>query len=316
MTESKLPPLNSLRAFEAAGRLRSFSRAALELNVSSGAISRHIQQLEAWLGSPLFIRRHRRVELTEEGAAYLHEASAALGRLALATSRIRRTPTHKVLRVNSATSFTLRWLIPKLSRFQRLHPDIEVRIQASNEPLEKISTPYDIAIRFGRQAGEASRAVILLSGGNMPFCSPKLLAEKPIRDVGDLARHTLLHVPLYATGWPRWLAEAGAPDLEPLRSVTFDDAYMAIQAAIDGLGIAMAPAAFVTDDVAEGRLVAPFDSLVLPMGGMTGDPSALSAEERRALGYHAYVAEGRYDEAAIVQFLDWLRATGEGRSPQ
>jgi LysR family glycine cleavage system transcriptional activator len=91
---------------------------------------------------------------------------------------------------------------------------------------------------------------------------------------------------------------------------------MAIQAAIDGLGIAMAPAAFVTDDVAEGRLVAPFDSLVLPMGGMTGDPSALSAEERRALGYHAYVAEGRYDEAAIVQFLDWLRATGEGRSPQ
>jgi LysR family glycine cleavage system transcriptional activator len=317
MTENKLPPLNSLKAFEAAGRLKSFNRAAVELNVSSGAISRHIQQLEAWLGSPLFIRRHRRVELTEEGAAYLHEASAALGRLALATSRIRRTPAHKVVRVNSATSFTLRWLIPKLSRFQRLHPDIEVRIQASNEPLEKISTPYDIAIRFWRQAGEeGSRAVIPLSGGNMPFCSPKLLVESPIRNVGDLAQHTLLHVPLYAAGWSRWLAEAGAPDLEPRRSVTFDDAYMAIQAAIDGLGIAMAPAAFVTDDVAEGRLVAPFDGPVVPMGGMTGDPSELTAEGRRVLGYHAYVAEGRHDETAIVQFLDWLRATGEGRSPK
>jgi LysR family glycine cleavage system transcriptional activator len=312
MTQNKLPPLNSLKAFEAAGRLRSFNLAAAELNVSSGAVSRHIQQLEAWLGAPLFIRRHRGVELTEEGAVYLHEASEALSRLALATSRIRSARTHKVVRVNSATSFTLRWLIPKLARFQRLHPDIEVRIQASNEPLEKITTPYDVAIRFGRQAGEGSRAVIFLHGGHMPFCSPKILVEHPIRQVGDLAEHTLLHVALHPGGWAEWLSEAGAPLLEPRHSLTFDDAYMAIQAAIDGLGITMAPTAFVADDVAEGRLVAPFSGPVVPMGRLTAPSNEPTAPASPSLGYHAYLAQGRSDDPAIGQFLDWLQATGQG----
>jgi LysR family glycine cleavage system transcriptional activator len=308
VTQSKLPPLNSLRAFEAAGRLGSFNFAAAELNVTAGAVSRHIQQLEEWLGTPLFIRRHRGVELTEEGAVYRHEASEALTRLALATSRIRNSREHNVIRVNSATSFTLRWLIPKLARFQRLHPDIEVRVQASNEPLGQISTPYDVAIRFSRHAGRGSRACISLQGGQMPFCKPGILTERPIRSVNDLKEHTLLHVALYAGGWPEWLALAGAPGLQPARSVTFDDAYMAIQGAIDGLGIIIAPVAFVAEEVAEGRLVAPFRGPVVPMGHFTAPSAEAGASAPTSLGYHAYVSDERLHDPTIARFLNWLQA--------
>ncbi len=308
MTQLKLPPLNSVRAFEAAGRLGSFNLAAAELNVTSGAISRHIQQLEDWLGTPLFIRRHRGVELTEEGAVYRHEASEALTRLALATTRIRNSRVHNVIRVNSATSFTLRWLIPKLARFQRLHPDIEVRVQASNEPLEQISTPYDVAIRFGRQAGPGSRACISLQGGQLPFCRPDILTERPIGSVSDLKEHTFLHVALYAGGWQEWLALAGEPGLQPARSVTFEDAYMAIQGAIDGLGIIIAPVAFVLDDVAEGRLVAPFSAPVIPMGHLTGPPAVDGGSAPSSLGYHAYVADEHFHDLTIARFLNWLQA--------
>jgi LysR family glycine cleavage system transcriptional activator len=310
MSQVRLPPLNSLRAFEAAGRLRSFNQAAAELNVTSGAVSRHIQQLEGWLGLPLFIRHHRGVELTAEGAAYLQEASEALGRLALATTRLMQTRTDKIIRVNSATTFTLRWLIPKLSRFQRLHPEVEVRIQASNEPLEKISAPYDVAIRFGRAAGEGSRAIVFLAGGHLPFCSPRILAENPINSVGDLAKHTLLHVAPFADGWSEWLTVAGAPDLQPRNSLTFEELYMAIQAAIDGLGVSIVPMAFVEEDVSDGRLVAPFRAPIVPMGRLTAARDQVPG--RGSLGYHAYVAPGRTDDPAIVQFLDWLHAMGQG----
>ena len=308
MTKLKLPPLNSLRAFEAAGRLSSFNQAAAELNVTSGAISRHIQQLEDWLGTPLFIRRHRGVELTEEGAVYRHEASEALTRMAVATTRIRNSRLHNVIRVNSATSFTLRWLIPKLARFQRLHPDIEVRVQASNEPLEQIGTPYDVAIRFARQAGPDSRTCIALEGGQMPFCRPDILTERPIHGVSDLKEHTFLHVALYADGWAEWLALAGAAGLQPARSVIFEDAYVAIQGAIDGLGIIIAPVAFVADEVAEGRLVAPFSGPIISMGRLITPTVEGGTSEPASIGYHVYVADERFHDPTIARFLNWLQA--------
>jgi LysR family glycine cleavage system transcriptional activator len=308
VTQLKLPPLNSLRAFEAAGRLGSFNLAAAELNVTSGAVSRHIQQLEEWLGTTLFVRKHRGVELTEEGAVYRHEASEALSRLALATSRIRNSREHNVIRVNSATSFTLRWLIPKLARFQRLHPDIEVRVQASNEPLDQIGTPYDVAIRFDRQARAGSRACIALRGGQMPFCRPDILAERPINSVADLKDHTLLHVALYAGGWTEWLTLAGAPDLQPARSVTFEDAYMAIQGAIDGLGIIIAPVAFVAEDVAEGRLVAPFSEPIVSMGRLMTPREAAVSSPPASIGYHVYVADEHFQDPTIARFINWLQA--------
>jgi LysR family glycine cleavage system transcriptional activator len=296
MTLNKLPPLNSLKAFEAAGRLKSFSRAAAELNVSSGAVSRHIQQLEAWLGFALFTRRHRGVELTEEGTIYLREASEAFSRLGLATSSMRQRRTHRIIRVNSSATFTFRWLLPNLSKFQKLHPEIEVRIQASTEPMDNIGSPFDIAIRPGRRAAGSQRTFDLLSGGLLPYCSPRLLAERPINSVSDLAQHTLLHVAPHSPAWPQWLAKAGAADLTPLHSQTFEEAYVAIQAAIDGVGITIAPKVFVVSDLLEGRLTAPFSGPIVSTW--------------RSWRYYAYVAEGLADDPAIVQFLDWLQETG------
>jgi len=294
MTHHQLPPLNALKAFEAAGRLSNFNLAGDELNVTSAAISRHVQRLEEWLGLALFVRRPRGVELTEEGAAYLKEASEALGRLAIATSRVLQRRPREVLLVNSTPTFTLRWLIPKFPRFQRLHPNIEVRIHTSNEPVEKMHAPFDIAIRAGQQDGGSCRAFEVHFGNHLPFCNPKILAEHPIRCVRDLAQHTFLHVSTYPDSWPEWLDEAGAADLQPLHSVSFDDAYMAIQAAVDGLGITIAPVVFVAEELAEGRLTAPLDGPELPSW--------------RRWRYHAYVDEGRADNPAIAQFLDWMHA--------
>jgi LysR family glycine cleavage system transcriptional activator len=142
----------------------------------------------------------------------------------------------------------------------------------------------------------------------LPFCRPEILNERPIRSVSDLKEHTFLHVALYASGWPEWLALAGAPELQPARSVTFEDAYVAIQGAIDGLGIIIAPVAFVVDDLAEGRLVAPFSEPVLTMSQPTL-PTAGGADTTLPwIGYHAYVNDERFHDPTIIRFIDWLQA--------
>jgi len=293
MARYRLPPLNSLKAFEAAARLKSFSLAAAELSVTDGAVSRHVQQLEDWLGIPLFVRLHRKVELTAEGAAYQAEAGAALDRLALATSRLVEERTHRILRVNAMVSLTLRWLVPRLSGFQLAHPNVEVRLTTSDAPVPELSTAFDVIIRGGPDLAPGFNAYAFLSDSHLPVCSPKLLAQRPIHRIADLEQHTFIHAVTMETGWTEWLAAAGARDLQPLHSLTFENVYVAIQAAIDGLGVAMGLTAFTDDDVADGKLVRPFSGPIIP-----------------SWRYHAYVAKERSDDPAINQFLEWLQATG------
>src|SRR5882724_6131464 len=145
----QLPPLNALRAFEAAARFLSFTRAGDELHVTHGAVSRQIQGLEAWLGTPLFRRLNRRVELTEAGAAYLAEIGASLDRIALASARVREEGRVRVLRINALPTFTIRWLIPRLSGFQRRHPQVEVRVTTSTERADRLPETFDLVIRGG-----------------------------------------------------------------------------------------------------------------------------------------------------------------------
>jgi len=297
MTRNGLPPLNSLKAFAVAGRLQSFNLAADELNVTGRAVSLHVQQLEAWLGVTLFIRHARGVELTEDGAAYLRETKEGLDRLELATSRILQKRRRKTLRVNVPRTFVNRWLIPRLAAFHDLHPDIDVRVQTGNEPVEKIGAAFDVAIRAGPHEEGSCRTFEILPSGQLPLCSTKVMAEKPINSVGDLARHTFLHLSDFPDGWARWLAEAGAPGLQPQHAITFDESESAIQAAINGLGLTIAPLAFVADEVAEGRLAAPL--------------SAPFVESWLAWRYRAYVADGRSDDPAVVQFLDWVQEAGQ-----
>ena len=294
----KLPPLNSLRAFEAAARLGSFSLAADELCVTHGAISRHVQQLEAWMECMLFERYNRRVVLTEAGSSYLTEIGASFDRIANATAQQMQRGGHRVLRVSAPATFSLRWLVPRLSSFQLENPNIEVRISTSNEPIEKLREHADVIIRGGPQSIEGYIAEEFLSEIRLPVCSPKLLKTRKLRKPQDLEHFTLLHTATYPRMWPDWLAAAGLPQLTPKHSLTLAHFYLTLQGALDGLGVAMGPIALVADDIAEGRLVLPFNKPTL-------DPWR----------YFTYVAATRADDTAVRTFKQWL-TTAAGSSSE
>src|ERR1700761_1658758 len=287
-----LPPLNALRAFEAAARHGSFKDAATELAVTHGAISRHVRLLEDWLGPPaLFRRLNRRVVLTPTGAALLAETAPALDRLAAAAARHQGRggkPPPAVLRVNALATFSLRWLLPRLAQFRDRHPEIEVRLATSTEPVDALSEPYDLIIRGGPDTFYGFTCHPFLTERRLPVCSPPLLERVPLDDVADLRAHTLIHTSTLPRVWPDWLAAAGAPDLQPAASLTLDYFYPSLQAALDGLGVAMGPTALVADDLATGRLVAPFPSVTLP-----------------TRGYHVYLPDARTGDRAAIAFCRW-----------
>ncbi len=292
-----LPPLNALRAFEAAARRGSFKDAADELGVTHGAVSRHVRLLEDWLGPPaLFLRLNRRVVLTSTGAALLAETGPALDRLSAAAQRHRTRDGRAapaVLRVNALATFSLRWLLPRLGSFREGHPEIEVRLSTSNDPVDALREPYDVIIRGGPDTFYGFVSRLFLTERRLPVCSPALLARSPLREIADLRRHTLLHTSALPRVWADWFAVAGSPVVEPAASLTLDHFYLTIQAALDGLGVAMGPTALVADDLEAGRLVAPFAHLSLP----TRD-------------YHVYLPESRVDDAAVTAFCDWLAEAG------
>lgn len=292
-----LPPLNSLAAFEAAARLASFSKAAQELHVTPAAISRHIAILEGWLERTLFERHSRGVALTAAGEEYSRECTAALDRIATATAQQLQSGRRRILRVNALATFTMRWLIPRLSSFSTAHPDIEVRLSTSREPLQTLRGDVDVVIRGGPEQVAGYAATEFLREGRMPVCSPALVKRRPLRKPADLSRHTLLHSAGLPHVWPDWLRAAGVAGLVPAGSLTLDHFYLTLQAAVDGLGVAIAPAALVSDDVSEGRLMKPFAGPTLP--------------EWR---YFAYVREKRSPDA-VLAFRDWLVQTGRADAP-
>jgi LysR family glycine cleavage system transcriptional activator len=289
--------LNALRAFEAAARLGSFKDAAAELAVTHGAISRHIRLLEDWLGPPrLFRRLNRRVVLTPTGAALLAETGTALDRLSAATERHKARggkAAPAVLRVNALATFSLRWLLPRLAQFRDRYPEIEVRLSTSTEPVDALSDTYDVIIRGGPDTFYGFTFRPFLTERRLPVCSPALAVQLPLNDVGDLRAHTLIHTSTLPRVWPDWLAAAGAPNLTPVGSLTLDHFYLTLQAALDGLGVAMGPTALVADDLATGRLVAPFPDVTLP-----------------TRGYHAYLPDARAGDPSALSFCRWLQEIG------
>ena len=263
-----LPPLNAVRAFEAAARLGSFKEAAVELGVTHGAISQQIRLLEDRLGAPaLFQRSTRRVTLTPAGTAFLEEISPALDRISSAVQRHRATRGEvpaAVLRVNALATFSMRWLLPRLSRFRDERPDIEVRLTTSNDPLDALADAFDVVIRGGPDSFHGFTSRLFLSERRLPVCSPALIAKLPLKEVSDLAQHTLLNVTSMPRLWHDWLVQAGQPRITPAATLTFDHFFLTIQAAIDGLGVAMGPTALIGDDAAAGRLIVPVPGVRLP----------------------------------------------------
>ena len=293
-----LPPLNAVRAFEAAARRGSFKDAAAELGVTHGAVSRQIQLLEEWLGAPaLFRRLSRGVTLTPEGSALLTEFGPALDRISAAARQHRERrggPVATVLRVNALATFSLRWLLPRLTLFREQHPGIEVQLTTANEPVDALPEEYDVVIRGGPDTfyGFVSRP--LLHERRLPVCSPLLIKRHPLAMVTDLETHTLLHVSTVPKLWRDWLTLAGHAGLKPAATLTLDHFYLSIQAAVDGLGVAMGPTALVSDDVAAGRLVIPFPEVSLP-----------------ARTYFAYLPERDVTNPASLVFCAWLAKSAE-----
>ena len=289
-----LPPLNALRAFEAAGRLGSFKEAAAELHVTHGAVSQQVRLLEEWLGASLFERHNRRVVLTPAAEAYLAEVGPLFEQLSQATARYGLLETvSRTLSVNAPATFTLRWLVPRLAQFRAEHPDVDVKVETSNESVESLKEIYDVVIRGGPDTFYGYSMQLFLSEERLPVCSPALLQRLPLRTPDDLREHTLLHTSSLPRLWPDWLARAQISALRPAATLTFDHFYLTLQAAIDGIGIAMGPTALVSDDLATGRLVAPFAGPRLP-----------------SRSYCTYVPDGRSADDVIVLFRSWLEREG------
>jgi LysR family transcriptional regulator, glycine cleavage system transcriptional activator len=293
MVRPRLPPLNAVKAFEAAARLGSFTRAAGELGVTHGAVSRQIRLLEDWLGSRLFLRTGRNAVPTQAGADLLAEVGPLLDRLAAVSQRLQnRAPTTGMLRVSALPTFAMRWLIPRLPEFQRDHPNLELRIVTASTPAEQFRMDIDAVISGpSRQPGWVRHH--FLGEEYLPLLSPNLMAERPLQVSTDLARHTLLHAATRREMWLRWLTAAGFPQLKPGREQVFEHFYFAIQAALEGLGVIMGPVALVGDELRSGRLIAPIRDPVL-----------------KTRGYFFYAPEPMSDAPAVIATRDWLVSAG------
>ncbi len=289
---ARLPSLNGLRAFEAAARHLSFTNAASELNVTQTAISHQIRRLEQELGIRLFIRQNRALALTPEAKDYLPGVRAAFNDLRVATDRLLRKDDDHVLTVSTLASLAAKWLLPRLAAFQEAHPGIDVRITTSTALVDFRTGDVDAAIRYGRGHWPGLRADWLMADELFPVCSPALLAgNRPLRSPEDLRDHVLLHTSnANSDDWRLWLTAAGLPtNLSTHPGVTFDLIFMTVQAAIDGIGVAMGRTSYVEADIAKGRLVVPF-KITLPADA----------------GFYLVSPEAGADSPKLRAFRQWL----------
>jgi len=272
---TRLPPLDLLAAFEAAARHLSFTRAAAERFVTQSAMSRQIAALEAELGVPLFQRRHRALVLTAEGQRLFAACSAVLAQLRAVLAEVRAPARREVLSLTTTPGLASLWLIPRLPRFTRQHPGVDVRLDASYERRSLPAEGFDVAIRYGRVG--ASEGVQLFAEAMQPVCSPALLqgAETggpPLRTPADLHRHTLLQVAMspqvgMPLEWEPWLQAVGLDNFEPAASLTFSGYGEAVAAAVAGQGVALGRRPLIDDLLKSGQLVTPFqDRTTSPRG--------------------------------------------------
>jgi LysR family glycine cleavage system transcriptional activator len=293
-----LPPLNGLRAFEAAARHLSFAGAAEELHVTPAAVSYQIRNLEAHLGVRLFRRLNRAIVLTDAGALALPGIRSGFEELHRAVGRIAKPgKADRVVTATMAPHFVAKWLAPRLARFIERHPDIDLRISASMVTVDLATDRADVAIRYTRGNNAGLVAEKLMNEAATPMCRPELVdGDPPLRTPADLRHHILIHYdspsPLSPEvhGWSNWLSLAGLTDLDASSGLHFDHMDHCIDAAIEGSGIVLGRRAIVSRDLEQGRLVAPFD-LDLPFPG----------------GIYSVTTEEKAANPDVRAFRDWLR---------
>jgi LysR family glycine cleavage system transcriptional activator len=292
----RLPPLSALRAFEATARLRSFGKAAAELNVTPAAISHQIHALEEDLGVRLFHRLNRSIELTASARVLLPGLSDAFAGIHASVRRLRAHNDTGTLTVTASPSIAAKWLVLRLHRFQERHPEIDVRISTSDDVVDLTKGDFDLAIRYGTGRYPGLTVELLMQNEVFPACSPHLLEAGPaLRAPEDLRHHALIHDqavdrdPLAPT-WAMWLKAAGITGAPATAGLTFSVGYMALDAAIAGHGVVLAYSTIAAADLAAGRLIRLF-SLALP----------------DLFAYYIVTAPGALDRPKVRAFRDWLR---------
>lgn len=259
----RLPPLNGLKAFEAAARYESFTRAAEELCVTQGAVSHQVKALEQQLGVKLFGRRHQRLVITEAGRDYLAVLRDAFDRIALGTERLLQRQSSGVLTVSTSPDFAAKWLVNRLGRFAETHPEIDLRISATLHHVDFAREDVDLAVRHGDGNWPGLHFERLSREEIFPVCSPRLLDGDGLRQPSDVLRYTLLHLDS-RNDWARWLEVAGVTAGEVGHGPIMNRDSMVIDAAVDGQGIALARLTLAASDLLSGRLVRPF-AISLPV---------------------------------------------------
>ena len=264
--------LAALRGFDAAARRLSFTDAAAELNLTQSSVSRQIAALEHQVGKPLFVRKTRALLLTEAGLQLHHAVRQALGLIDHSVDTLRGTGNARRLTLSTYASFASLWLAPRLALFQRQHPDIEIRLDASDRVVDLQAEDVDVAIRWVPQGAMASGATLLVDDVVTPAISPRLLQGKGLHAPAELAQWPLLDLDEGVPGarrlnWDTWFDYAGAGNVEPAAGrLVFSFVDQAVQAAIRGQGVALVRSPFLQDCVASGDLVMPFARLRMPAG--------------------------------------------------
>jgi LysR family transcriptional regulator, glycine cleavage system transcriptional activator len=295
---TRLPSLDLLRGFEAAARHLSFTKAAQELHVTQSAVSRQIKTIEEQLGVTLFRRLNRALLLTEEGQTLARAVGGALAGIEQAVARLSTLAEDRPITVTTSVSFAALWLVPRLARLRAAHPDIDVRLAASNELADLQRDRIDIAIRFCEPKTAPSGAAPLTGEDVFPVASPRLTRDRahPLRTPADLRHHVLLHYDDARAGWPwltwqEWLVALKVPGLESAGALLFNHYDQLVRAAIDGEGVGLGRAPLVERFMKSGELVAPFQDRV--------------TVSRK---YFVIVAPAAAAQRRVKQFVDWLFA--------
>jgi LysR family glycine cleavage system transcriptional activator len=297
---ARLPPLNALRALEAAGRYVSFTRAADELHVTPGAISRQIRSLEDMLGFPLFERHHREVKLTPDSQIYIEALTDAFDQIERATRRLVDVRKQNYLHIHSAITFTMRWLVPKLVAFHALHPKRDIRISTFlPDVADLVSLPADVAIRIRNPELVAATEPALIGHPIMdidlvPVCSPQLLDKGELaRDPAGWDRVTRLISSARPDDWATW-AHASAVEMDAQIGMRFESSSLAYQAAIEGIGVAIAMKQLVQDDLDAGRLV-----------------MAHTHVHRTGTAFYLLYSQAAAQMPQVREFRDWIVAEAD-----
>ncbi len=295
-----LPPLDLLRGFEAAARHLSFTRAATELFLTQSAVSRQIQALEEFVGVELFHRRHKALALTEAGQAYYRTVTNALDLVRDATRKLKESRKGHVLTVTTTVSFAALWLVPRLARFRKEHPHVDVRITATHEVVDLEREGVDVAIRDCPLNKVPPGAVFLVGEHLAPMASPAYLKEAkraklPLGHPEDLRHHVLLNLHDVSRRWPwlswaAWFESMGVEDATPAGTLTFDQYDQVIHAALHGQGVALGRMTLAGQHIRAHQLV--------PLFGQ---------RQRLSRGFHAVFARDAAERPEVNQFVDWLR---------